>query len=189
MKIVVEEPQRENRFTIKKALCLDFDGTIRRSKSGEKFIQGPEDVELIPGVKKLVEMYVDMGYVIIGVTNQGGVAWGFKTTEDVYLEVEATLALFDRNPFHVIIACPFDPRGSVAPFNKRSLNRKPSYGTLAVAEHEMIKRDIIIDWDNSLFVGDMDDDSDCAKAAGVPFMHIDDFLSKPHTFEINGRTN
>ena len=38
------------------ALCLDFDGTIRRSKSGQTFIQNFQDIELIKetAVKKWV---------------------------------------------------------------------------------------------------------------------------------------
>jgi histidinol phosphatase-like enzyme len=35
---------------VKPALVLDFDGTIRRSKSGETFIKNFQDIELMPGI-------------------------------------------------------------------------------------------------------------------------------------------
>jgi len=61
---------------VKPALCLDFDGTIRRSKSGETFINNAADIELMPGVEKLIWRYREMGYVILGISNQAGVAHG-----------------------------------------------------------------------------------------------------------------
>lgn len=184
MKIVMEEEGAGNGYAIKKALCLDLDGTVRRSKSGQEFIQGPDDIELIPGVEKLISMYDNMGYMVFGITNQGGVAWGFKTIEQVSEEIKATIDLFKTNPFAIIHACPFDPRGKVEPYNMRSLNRKPDVGSLAICEFQCAQHGVIIDWDNSLFVGDRPEDEECAKRAGILFMHIDQFLTHPHTFTI-----
>ena len=47
-------------------------------------------------------MYRDLGYLIFGVSNQGGVAFGIKSPAQEMREVEATCALFQRNPFHII---------------------------------------------------------------------------------------
>lgn len=167
----------------KRILCLDLDGTIRRSKSGKTFIEGPDDIELIPGVKDLVWKYYSDGWFVVGITNQGGIAHGFKTEEQVAEESNATAILLrgDANeyPIHRMLACPEDAKGKVEPYNWRSLCRKPDYGMLVMVEHHLNKRDKYPDWDNSLFVGDRPEDEECARSAGVPFMWAHDFLKQP----------
>lgn len=170
---------------VKKALILDFDGTIRRSKSGRTFIESPEDVELIPNMGKWIWRYRDMGWLIFGVTNQAGVAHGYKTVEQVQLEMDTTLKLFRKgNPFDAIECCMSDGKGTKEPYNHRSLCRKPDIGMLVFHEQNAFKNGYIIDWDNSLFVGDRPEDEECAKRSGVPFRHIDHFLTQPHEFTI-----
>lgn len=167
-----------------KALVLDFDGTVRRSKSGKTFIEGPEDIELMPRVKKIILRYAGMGYLILGITNQAGVAHGFKTFEDVLAEMSATVDMFPEGTFSLAKACLHDGKGKVFPYNYRSLGRKPDIGILYLMERECFDEGYVIDWDNSLFVGDRPEDEECAKRAGIPFRHIDHFLTQPHTFEI-----
>jgi len=171
--------------TVKKALILDLDGTVRRSKSGKQFIEGPEDMELMPGILKLIWRYRLANYLVFGVSNQGGVAWGFKTPQQCQEETNTMMNLFDgNNPFHAIRLCMHDPRGNVEPYNHRSLHRKPEIGMLADCEVCAFNAGWIVDWDHSLFVGDRPEDEECAKRAGVTFRHIDDFLSKPSVLTI-----
>lgn len=166
------------------ALCLDWDGTIRRSSSGATFIKNFQDIELIPGVERLIWRYRSMGYLILGISNQAGVAHGFKLPMEIENEMDVTLNLFQMNPFHIVKMCYHDGKGKIAPYNKRSLCRKPDVGMLAVMETEAYQNGYVIDWDNSLFVGDRPEDEECAKRAGIPFRHIDSFLNEPHTFTI-----
>lgn len=158
-----------------KILCLDLDGTVRRSKSGKPFIEGPDDIEIIPGVKERIVHYRNLSYNIYGVSNQAGVAHGFKTLDQVNAEMKATIRLLDL-PYISIVACPYDGKGKVPGYNWRSLCRKPDYGMLVMIEQELCKWKLAPDWDNSLFVGDRPEDEECAKSAGIPFMHIDEFL-------------
>lgn len=58
-----------------KLLMLDCDGTIRRSKSGATFINDPLDQEIIPEAADAIAHYHNQGWVIVGITNQGGVAY------------------------------------------------------------------------------------------------------------------
>lgn len=165
-------------MNLTKILCLDLDGTVRRSKSGKPFIEGPDDIELMPGITQRIVQYRNLGYIIYGISNQAGVAHGFKTVEQVGAEMKATIKLLDL-PFISIIACPYDAKGKVVGYNWRSLCRKPDYGMLVLVEHELCKRKLAPDWDNSLFVGDRPEDEECAKRAGIPFMHIEEFLKQP----------
>lgn len=169
---------------LKPALCLDFDGTIRKSASGQTFIKNFQDIELMPGIELLIWRYRRMGYLILGISNQGGVAHGFKLPMEVEREMDATFELFDKNPFHIVRFCYHDAKGKIEPYCHRSLLRKPDIGMLAVMEFEAWKEGYIIDWDNSLFVGDRPEDEECAKRACIEFRHIDQFLNGTHKFII-----
>lgn len=166
------------------ALCLDFDGTIRRSKSGQTFIKNFQDIELMPGIEKLIWEYRTLGWLIFGISNQAGVAHGFKLTMEIENEMEATFKLFNQNPFHSVQYCYHDGKGKIEPYCHRSLGRKPDIGMLYIMEIDAWKAGYIVDWDNSLFVGDRPEDELCAQRAGVKFRHIDSFLNEPHEFKI-----
>ena len=165
------------------ALCLDLDGTVRHSKTGE-FIIGTDDVAIFPDVEEKIWEYRDKGYLILGITNQGGVAMGFKTPQQVNDELDMMFALFIRSvsgmgPFHMVKQC-FHMEGEKAsfPFNRRSLLRKPNIGMLAIMEVEAFNEGYLIEWDNSLFVGDRPEDEQCAKKAGIPFQWAHQFFNR-----------
>jgi D-glycero-D-manno-heptose 1,7-bisphosphate phosphatase len=159
------------------ALCLDLDGTIRYSVNGE-FINHPDDVCLFGDVEAKLREYRDNGYVIFGISNQAGVAYGFKTELSNDAEIQRTIDLFESNPFHIIKCCYHHSEGKVEPFCHRSLLRKPDIGMLALCEKEAFDEGIIVDWDNSLFVGDRPEDKECAARAGIEFMHANDFFQR-----------
>jgi len=161
---------------IRPALCLDLDGTIRTSKSN-RFIQSPEDIELLLGVEEKVWEYREKGYLIFGITNQGGVAHKHKTPERNLSEIRATRELFERDPFHSVKYCYHMEGGSISPYNYRSLLRKPFTGMLALLEIEAWNEGFVIDWDNSIFVGDSDVDEECAENAGIEFHWADSFFN------------
>ena len=159
------------------ALCLDWDGTIRRHKEGKPFIDKASDIELMPGIEEKIWAYRDNGFLIIGISNQGGVAYGYKLPPEIDYERDVTLDLFERNPFHVVKMCYHMESGSVEPYNHRSLMRKPDIGMLVMAEYDCYNAGYMIDWEHSLFVGDRDEDQQCAENAKINFMHINDFLN------------
>lgn len=159
------------------ALCLDLDGTVRYSKSGE-FITYLDDIALFPDVEPKLWEYRNQGYLILGVSNQGGVAFGHKTPRDVELELDMMASLFQKDPFHFIKCAYHHPQGTVAPYNHRSLLRKPDIGMLACMEVELYEAGFIVDWDRSLFVGDRPEDQQCAANAGIEFHWADDFFGR-----------
>jgi D-glycero-D-manno-heptose 1,7-bisphosphate phosphatase len=159
------------------ALFLDLDGTIRRSKSGD-FISGPDDIVLFPEVEAKLWEYKDAGYLIFGVSNQGGIAFGYKTSDSVNAEMAATFALFTRNPFVEAVSCPYHPDGSISPWNRESMSRKPNTGLLALLENRAFFQGILLDYAASLFVGDRDEDEQCAAKAGIAFQWANAFFGR-----------
>lgn len=170
------------KVTLRPTLLLNLDGTVRKSKSGHTFIQDAEDMEIYnPLVEEVVWQYKIRGFMIFGVTNQGGVAHGYKKLADILPESIATQKLFKRNPFDFIFYCAHDPKGNKVPFNTRSLLRKPYYGMAVQAE--LMAREhagIILDWDNSVMIGDRPEDRDMAKAISVKYLHPDEAFTLTH---------
>lgn len=165
--------------SVKPALCLDLDGTVRYSKNGE-FINKPDDIALFGDVQEKIWEYRDKGYLVFGITDQGGVAFGYKTPSDNDAELDRMIELFGErgNPFHLIKACYHHEKGAVMPYSYRSLLRKPDIGMLALCEVEAFDAGYIVDWDNSLFVGDRPEDEQCAKNAGIPFQWANEFFNR-----------
>jgi D-glycero-D-manno-heptose 1,7-bisphosphate phosphatase len=161
------------------ALLLDWDGTIRRSKSDSSFIKSPDDIELIPGMEERIMAFKAAGWLIIGISNQGGVAHGFKSPMDNDKEMMATFALYKKTPFDIVKMCYHMEDGNTEPYNHRSLLRKPDIGMLAIAEYESFQHGFIIDWDRSLFVGDRREDQACAYNAKIEFIMADKFVELP----------
>lgn len=163
---------------LKPALCLDLDGTVRRSKSGATFIKNFDDVELIQEVVETAWHYKDAGFLVFGITNQAGIAHGFKNKGDVVRENNVTINLSDHL-FYEVFYAPCDEKGNTYPFDVRTFNRKPNIGMLAVCENFALVRGLgVIDWNNSLIVGDRPEDEQLAKNAEVSFMHVNTFLDK-----------
>lgn len=160
---------------VRPALCLDLDGTIRHSKSS-KYIQNPDDIALFEGVEEKIWEYREKGFLIFGVTNQGGVAYNLKSPERNLKEIAATRTLFKKDPFHSIKYCYHMETGSRHPYTYRSLLRKPLTGMLALLEVEAWNEGYVVDWNNSIFVGDSEDDKGCAANAGLNFIWADDFF-------------
>ncbi len=69
---------------MKKAVFLDRDGTLN-SDVGHYYIYRPEDFVLNDGVCEGLRILQENGYLLIVITNQGGVAKGIYTEEDVAL--------------------------------------------------------------------------------------------------------
>lgn len=171
-------PEPERNFKVRPALCLDLDGTVRYSISGA-FINKVEDMRLFDDAEPTLWDYRDKGWLVFGVSNQAGVAHGFKSAAENDLEIEAMFALFKRNPFHIVKCCYHDGKGKVAPYNHRSLLRKPDYGMLALCEVEAFQAGYIVDWENSLMVGDRPEDEQMAQSAGIKFEWEYQFFSRP----------
>lgn len=55
-----------------KLLILDKDGTLVRPKSGNTFVQHPEDQEMIEGVAEAIARYIADGWTLAIASNQGG---------------------------------------------------------------------------------------------------------------------
>lgn len=153
-----------------RVLYIDIDGTVRKGKDElGHFVNKAEDVELFDGVKERLWRYRKAGWRVMGVTNQGGVALGILSAEDVMGNMQRTVMLtgdaFDRMTICMHHPDAKDPEFAVC------WCRKPRIGGLVEAalsmarqHHEFYPQHL------GLFVGDRPEDEGCAQNAGLPFM-------------------
>lgn len=140
-----------------KAVFLDRDGVLNRELG--RYVCGPEDLEVLPGVPAALKRLREKGYLLIVVTNQAGIARGLYTHETLrrmHEKLEEELARAGVR-LDAIYYSPQHPDHS-----GRSLCRKP--GPLML-EKAMAR--FGIDPSRSYFIGDRERDMQAAAAAGV----------------------
>lgn len=145
------------------AVFLDRDNTLI-ANDGD--LGEPDSVRLLDGVAAGLKALREAGYRLVVVTNQGGVARGRFTEEDVdavhqriALLVDAqanALGLIDRFYY-----CPYHPEATVAEYKRDHPWRKPHPGMILQAA-----RDMGLDLSASWMIGDQERDVLAGRAAG-----------------------
>ena len=144
------------------AIFLDRDGTIN-SDEGHYYIYKIEDFQFNPGAIDGIRRLNEAGYLVIVVTNQGGVAKGEYSSSDVerlHAHVQHVLAQHGAH-IDAFYYCPH--HDSISPCTCR----KPAPGMILQAIHEWD-----IDPDRSLLIGDGSRDIEAAQAAGIRGIRI-----------------
>lgn len=139
-----------------KAVFLDRDGVINRERND--YTWKIQDLELLPGVVDFIRALRQKGYMVIVITNQGGIAKGLYSKAE-YLKAEEYLSeLMKAEGLHFdeVYFCPHHPQSG------KCLCRKPGSQMLekAIARFN-------IDPELSFMIGDRDRDVDAGRAAGL----------------------
>ena len=154
-----------------KCLFMDRDGTINVLKEDEYHLADPKKVTLIPGVEKLIKKFNDAGFLIIVISNQGGVGKGLYTEQDVY-DIQAVISekLKTLNGAYINdwAYCFHHFSKGIGKYKIDCNCRKP--GTENV--EKMVKK-YDIDKSKSFFIGDNITDAKCAENAGIRYYPFD----------------
>lgn len=145
-----------------RAIFLDRDNTIIQALSDPT---DTRSVTLIKGAASAIASLRGLGYRIIVITNQGGVARGEITEEDVEKINQRIHELVKQNSNTRIdrfYYCPYDPQGTIERFAKDHPWRKPNPGMIVQAA-----RDFQVDVKQSWTVGDSLHDIQAGIAAGT----------------------
>jgi D,D-heptose 1,7-bisphosphate phosphatase len=144
------------------AAFLDRDGVINADHG---YVHRPDQVDWVPGVHDAVRRLNDLGYRVVVVTNQAGIARGYYAEDTMHAlhgwmqDQFAARGAFIDAFYH----CPYHPEASVAEFRQDHSDRKPGPG--------MILRsfsDLHIDREASFLIGDKESDTEAARNAGIP---------------------
>ena len=137
-------------LTGKPALFLDRDGTVIENIP---YLNDPRKVSAIPGAREAIATFRDMGYAVIIVTNQSGVARSLISRGQYRAVEAAVIEALGPGLVDATYACPFHPEH---PW------RKPEPGMLLAAA-----RDHGLALAGSVMVGDTSADMKAGDAAGV----------------------
>lgn len=144
------------------AAFLDRDGVINVDIG---YLHRPEDCRWIEGAVEAIRRLNDLGYLVVVVTNQAGVARGYYGEADVQRLHDWMNRQFRAAGAHVdaFYYCPCHPEGTVPAYSRKSDRRKPAPGMILEAI-----RDWRIDTAASFLIGDKDSDLEAARRAGIP---------------------
>lgn len=133
-------------------IFLDRDGTIIVDKV---YLNNPEEVEFIEGVKYGLKELVSLGFKIVIVTNQSGVARGLVKIENldiIHKRIKEELKSEGVEIFKIYY-CPHLPQENCE-------CRKPKLGMIKEIEH-------LIDKKRSFMIGDKETDVEFGKNLGI----------------------
>ena len=145
-----------------KAIFLDRDGTINEEVN---YLKSPEEIKLIPNSVKALQIFKNLGFLNIIITNQSGIARGFISEEEldkIHSELNQQLRDKDQKLIDDIFFSPFHPEGIIEKYKIESEDRKPSIGLIRKAQTKYS-----IDLKESFFIGDSLTDMQCAENAGL----------------------
>jgi len=147
---------------LRPAVFFDRDNTLIVN---DGYLGEPSRVRLIDGAAIAIARARRMGFVVVTVSNQSGVARGMfdeKAVHAVNAALDALLRRIDRDAIidrHYF--CPFHPQAVIQRYRIDSPLRKPAPGMIHLAE-----RELNLDLKTSWLIGDAPRDIAAAKAAG-----------------------
>ena len=144
-----------------KALFLDRDGIINTDFG---YVHQIKDFEFVDGIFDVCRYAIDMGYQIIVITNQAGIARGYYTVEDFNVLTDWMKQEFANQDINItdVYYCPHHPEKGDNEYVRKCNCRKPEPGMIlkAAKEHD-------INIAHSAFIGDKVSDMQAADVAGI----------------------
>lgn len=144
-----------------KVAFLDRDGVINVDYG---YVVIREQFEFIDGIFTVCRLLHDLGYELIVITNQSGIARGYYSEQDFLDLSEWMCEQFNRQgvPLLDVFYCPHHPQAAIPNYRRNCRCRKPSPGMI-----EQACQKYPIDLKRSIIIGDKTSDIQAAKAAGV----------------------
>lgn len=147
-----------------KALILDYDDTLRRSTGPEPYPTHPDHVEILPGRIEKLKEYESKGYLLLGVSNQSGIAKGLVSEENA-------IAAFKRT--NELLGCDIDFNYCPHSVPPSCYCRKPQsgLGVYLIEKHKL-------DPNSCIYVGDATTDKTFAKRLGFKYFTPEEFFDE-----------
>lgn len=145
-----------------RAAFLDRDGVINLDGA---YVYRESDFVLIDGVLDACRHLVELGFALVVVTNQSGIARGYYQEED-FLRLTASMRKsFEAAgaPIAGVYYCPHHPEAKLSQYRQVCPCRKPEPGLFLQAAKELD-----LDLSRSIAFGDKARDLQAADKAGVP---------------------
>lgn len=175
---------------------FDMDGTLIRTFLDKGTVLDYDDVEILPGRVEKLRALAAEGHSVALVTNQGGMAFGYQTSEQVNRKLNKVcqeLEIFGTDGWstsaYTLAWTPVDTPGRSTVYASfghpdATVNRwgghhaahpdwrKPGGGMI---KHAMAGYGVTPE--ETVFVGDMESDRKAAEAAGVAYVDAEEFFA------------
>lgn len=168
-----------NPLNIRPAAFLDRDGVLIRDTG---YIGNADNIELLAGVGEALKALKELGYWLVVVSNQSGVARGYfscEAVEAVHKRINKMLKSEADVEIDKFFYCPHMLGATVSAFNRDCDSRKPRTGMIMRACDALP-----IDMSRSFLVGDKWSDCEAARRVGLPSYQIvqksDAYLARIH---------
>jgi D-glycero-D-manno-heptose 1,7-bisphosphate phosphatase len=144
-----------------RALFLDRDGVVNEEIG---YLYRAEEVRFVDGIFSLCRTAVSLGYKLIIVTNQAGIARGFYTEADFHILMDfmADKMRVENVELDAVYFCPFHPEHGIGEYRREHEDRKPGPGMLRRGA-----REFGVELSLSVMVGDRCSDIAAASSAGL----------------------
>ena len=144
-----------------RAIFFDRDGTLNNEVG---YLWQIDKFHWLEGAKETIKLCNEKNYLVIVITNQGGVARGLYTEDDIKILHDFMQEDLKKFGAHIdgFYYCPHHPEGKVKKYSIVCDCRKPKPGLFYKAA-----KDFNIDLKNSVMIGDMERDIESGKNAGV----------------------
>ena len=144
-----------------RALFLDRDGVVNHEVG---YLHRHEDVRWVDGIVPLCRTAMELGYKIVVVTNQSGIARGYYSMEQFDELTEWMKAeLAQQNVvLDAVYCCPYHPEHGIGDYRREHEDRKPGPGMLLRGQ-----RELGVELSSSLLVGDRCSDIAAGNTAGL----------------------
>lgn len=149
-----------------KAIFLDRDGVINIEKN---YLYKISDFEFIDDTLVFLKKAVNLGYSLIVVTNQAGIAKGKYSENDYLILNDWMLSTLKKKGIPILATyySPFHKDGIIKKYATDHFTRKPNPGMLLQAQ-----KDFDIDMSNSILIGDRFSDILAGYNAGVGKLYL-----------------
>lgn len=144
-----------------KALFLDRDGVVNVEK---RYVYRREAFHFREGIFELCRSAQTLGYLLVVVTNQAGIARGYYTESEFLELTDWMIHKFAEQQVQIarVYYCPYHPVHGVGKYKCDSPDRKPKPGMLLRA-----RADFSLALTSSVLIGDQPSDIYAADAAGI----------------------
>jgi D-glycero-D-manno-heptose 1,7-bisphosphate phosphatase len=133
------------------------------------YLHRADEVRFVDGIFSLCRTAAGLGYRLIVVTNQAGIARGYYSEADfdVLMEFMRGKLRAEGIELDAVYYCPFHPEHGVGKYRREHEDRKPGTGMLRRGAKEFE-----VDLSESVMVGDRCSDVGAANAAGLRRMFL-----------------
>ena len=135
---------------------MDRDGVITEERG---YLKNADEMIVYDYSRECVQILHNLGYLVIVITNQSGVARGFFSEDELKM---MNMRLINDTAVDAVYYCPHHPDGKIKKYRKSCDCRKPNIGLIEIACKEYD-----IDLTRSYFIGDRECDIKTGWNAGI----------------------